>query len=244
MSIENKWWLDVPAKPKPVEKKYETIVGKENYRKFLLEQQGIVDPFKNAGPLNPDAQMVFGMIKASKERASDIAQKKYNAVLPEYFHHASPKSDKKDFRDHQTSNGHKFHLNVPVAEVRRVAEYLKAEDFEHKYLKGGEPIDGKIFTLYLGSHEAAYRLAQKLSADLGSALVRPAAVEEIEYAPRVVGRFAVRNLKYTQYGAGLRGIPCLDVMAEIGESTKEHLAKAFELTYGNLTGDFKDYFHG
>lgn len=49
------------------------------------------------------------------------------------------------FRDGDTSVGHKIHLNVTPQHVRRVSEYLRDEGFRHKYLRGGEVEDGKIF---------------------------------------------------------------------------------------------------
>lgn len=241
---ETPWWLNAPKPAETFEKKYERIAGKEKYGKFLLAQQTIADPFKNSGTPNPDTKKVFGMISVQRERALAMALTKYESVLKDYSHHVSARSDKVDFQSFTSDQGHKLHLNVPVAGVLRVADYLRSQDFEHKYLHGGDPVDGKIFTLYLGSHANAYHLAQTLSEDLKPWLARPAAVEEVEYAPGVAGRFAVRNDKYTQYGAGLRGIPCLDALAEIGTSTKEHLEKAFKLTYGNLAADFGPYFHG
>src|SRR3989344_4374590 len=52
---------------------------------------------------------------------------------------------KKDFpRDR--NKGHKLHLNVYPENVELVSRILKDQGFDHKYLYGGEPKDGKIFT--------------------------------------------------------------------------------------------------
>src|SRR5690606_45734 len=103
---------------------------------------------------------------------SDQEKAYHQGDLEEYAY--TPKSKSKtDFIDGNPNVGHKLHLNVPLEHVKVVSDYLKANDYCHKYLHGGEVEDGKMFTLYIGSHQLAFHLAQIISRDLKGKLARP-----------------------------------------------------------------------
>lgn len=146
--------------------------------------------------------------------------------------------------------GHKIHLNVTPENVIAVSEYLKQNKFRHKYLFGGDINDGKIFTIYIGSFDLARKLSLELSQALKGLLAKPAAVEEIEYAPNIVGRFdAGKTPNFLQYGLGVRGISVLRNWGQIllyssTETKPSHVVTAFRASYNQLAKDFGTYFYG
>lgn len=120
--------------------------------------------------------------------------------LEEYQHNISNNSDKFDAIERNPNLGWKFHLNVIPENVIAVSEYLKESQFNHKYFSGGELEDGKVFTLYIGSHDLAKKLAKELSRDLQGKLARPNNHHEIEFASGVIGRFRGDKKYFTSYG--------------------------------------------
>lgn len=115
----------------------------------------------------------------------------YNTVLKEY-RHTDPVRNQDDPKWDFPKDGNeawKLHLNIRMEHVKIVSEYLIREGYYHKYLQGGEIEQGKIFTLYIGSHELAKRLSERLSQDLKEWLCLPLPKDEIELARGVVGRF-------------------------------------------------------
>jgi hypothetical protein len=109
--------------------------------------------------------------------------------------------------------GHKIHLNIEAKDVAAVSKYLKDNGYRHKYLSGGEIEDGKVFTVYIGSKDLTDELAQKISSDLQTYLRRPVFLDEVEYAPNVVGRFESSSgtsaEPFSKYGFGIRGVDML-----------------------------------
>ncbi len=148
--------------------------------------------------------------------------------------------------------GHKLHLNIQPHDVQDVSAYLKRAGFNHKYLSGGDPGKGKVFTLYPGSNTKAHQMALQLSQDLDSILCRPLDRNEVEYAPNVSGRFTERGLTFHKDGARiLRGIPMLFSDLEILEDEhRQHLIdaswveNAFERSFMQLATTYGPYFFG
>jgi hypothetical protein len=99
------------------------------------------------------------------------------------------------------NEGYKFHLNVKPENVRIVAAFLKNARLEHKFLMGGEPESGKVFTVYTGSKVFTERIVRELSDHpIVSSLLEPFPVSdfaqeaitpngEAPYAPNIYGRF-------------------------------------------------------
>jgi hypothetical protein len=141
---------------------------------------------------------------------TDPTGREYAKMLPEYsmpaaelyaYEAAHPDELKTEFREANPNIGWKFHLNVLQENVRIVSEYLRKNGYNHKYLKGGEPSDGKIFTVYVGSHRLTQQLARKVSNDLQGKLAKPATTsDEIEIATGVIGRFSGSGKRFNQYG--------------------------------------------
>jgi len=155
-----------------------------------------------------------------------------------YDYHNSSNSDKYDPWFGSDSNGRvkvegnlgwKFHLNVLPEHVRSVAEYLIKNDYEHKYFMGGSLTDGKVFTIYIGSYALAKKLALQLSQDLHQWLAMPKDINEIEFAPGVIGRFVV----------GESGVlNAEDKENQYGKYGVSYLRKSFSLTeYFNPSQD-------
>lgn len=216
-----------------------------------------------------DQQFAEELFPSSTRRLNpDIGEddfKRYTSELAEY-------SDEKveatslatDFFVPGNPNiGFKLHLNVPIADVRRASEYLRAQGIHHKYLFGGEIDQGKIFTIYTGSKNKTDEVAKKVSADMSDWLCRPADRDEIEFAPNVIGRFAAINVHvkedlgsdrtWHQYGNGLRGVPMLwSDCSQFGpwgikpgdKDYQPALLEAFDRTYAKLANQFGPYFYG
>jgi hypothetical protein len=146
--------------------------------------------------------------------------------------------------------GHKIHLNVEPGGLVAVSEYLRKGKFWHKYLDG-EILDGKVFTVYFGSHDLAKKLASQISRDLRPYLRQPIVKDEVEYAPNISGRFQVMSEAFEQYGFGLRGISILTSWAKDkitywtpqAEKAKR-LPLAFDDSYKAMADLYGEYFYG
>ncbi len=128
----------------------------------------------------------------------------------EQFLKTNPKMRKNDFIKPGDPNiGWKIHLNVLPRYVKIVSEYLKQNGYAHKYLSGGEQDVGKVFTVYIGSHELIQKLSKEISKDLIQYLSKPVAQNgDIEFAPGVVARFVAGRGEYNHYGQ--LGFPLLN----------------------------------
>ncbi len=170
-----------------------------------------------------------------------------------------PELKKFDFGEKNEPNvGWKVHLNVSPKNALEVAKYLTNNGYYHKFLKGGEPGDGKIFTIYLGSRAMADKWAHQISQDLKEKLQKPLDTSEVELARGVVGRFAIRagdmENKYTGYGTC--GMPFIkqDALAFMrsnrtitnwGELYEKSLGDSdLEKIFLELKKDFGAYFTG
>ncbi|MFZ2886292.1 MAG: hypothetical protein WA021_00555 [Minisyncoccia bacterium] len=148
---------------------------------------------------------------------SDIARRAnaaYTAHLAPYFHHDEPKKyalsspdDAKVEEPFRPDTGWKAHLNVTPENAQAVSEYLKNNNYNHKFLSGGEPDDGKVFTIYFGSKGVMDKWVNVLATDLHDRLAAPAAHDEVEVARGIVARFTVDDTEprggdeFRQYGA-------------------------------------------
>lgn len=175
----------------------------------------------------------------------------YLAVLPEY-QSVILSTDKADFLPGSGSIGHKVHLNSAPENVHAVSRYLKTNRYAHKYLSGGEPADGKIFTVYFGSMAKAKEWVGRLATDLQALLLRPLSKDEVEYAPNISGRFVGTPKEFAQYPAvGARGYTPIQQLVENDFWTPrtpaelaDHLKIVFERSYQRLSQLYGAFFHG
>lgn len=145
--------------------------------------------------------------------------------------------------------GHKIHLNVAPDCVHAVSEYLKDNKYHHKYLSGGDVSDGKIFTVYLGSHNNAYKWAKVISNDLDGKLLRPLDKSEIEYAPNVCGRFCAISIDFRQYpNPHTRGMSASNKCVFSPYNNKGYTIDVvkhdFNTSYNALADAYGSLFHG
>lgn len=168
----------------------------------------------------------------------------YTQVLPEYSYHPPSDSDKFDYNN--PNIGYKFHLNVPLEHVIEVSSYLKDNGYNHKYLKGGDVSDGKVFTIYIGSKDLADKLAQVLSHDLVGLLRRPRVQNSVELAPGIAARFNQLGYGFSRYpSSGVIGFNVLDGLNSFGSNYDHKLAKlAFEISFNKLVELHGVYFTG
>lgn len=165
--------------------------------------------------------------------AIEALYKPYIDVLQEYMFHGTP--EKSQFFNNDPNTGYKVHLNVLPENVVAVSNFLKTHGFNHKYLNGGEIESGKVFTVYLGSKEATERYVKEIYEGVGNLLEIPKAHGEIEYAPRIVGRFVGGKQYFRQYGRD--GISALyDLPTYHPENTPERAKKKALEEYGEYFG--------
>ena len=167
---------------------------------------------------------------------------------------AEVENRKFEFIDEAENLGWKAHLNVALADVQDVATYLSENGYYHKFLVGGEPSDGKVFTIYFGSRKMANKWAKVIAKDLSSYLAKPIDKTEVEFAAGIVGRFACRQKdhphteKYTPYGhiglplmkANAKGVSAEERSRYLQDPTEEELREVFN----ELHKDFGVFFNG
>nr|CAX68910.1 Hypothetical protein JG1_0240 [uncultured bacterium] len=130
----------------------------------------------------------------------------YSGAKP-YSYSNLQKIDKSKYDARADGVRWKLHLNVAPENVTQVSDYLNKNGFTHKYLSGdpdGEIVNGKMFTVFVGSYALAKRLASQISSDLRPYLARPVNNAEIELAPGVVARFdgyLDPQNRFEQYGS-------------------------------------------
>lgn len=96
--------------------------------------------------------------------------------------------------------GWKFHLNVSPQNVVTLSHFLKENDFEHKYLKGGEVDGGKVFTVYSGSKQRTESVVRLLTDQVNNLLEEPVDTGQVLFAPKISGRFVGSRIQFHQYG--------------------------------------------
>lgn len=122
----------------------------------------------------------------------------YRRVLGDYDYHPQRRVWK--FFNGSPNIGYKFHLNVDPSHVKKVAAFLKTNDYEHKYLSGGEVESGKIFTVYTGSKAQTEQIVREVADGVGGLLLPSLAGGETVYAHNIVGRFVGDNQSFlTKY---------------------------------------------
>ena len=174
---------------------------------------------------------------------------------PYYFHEEANKFAQSNPLEAKTANalykadsGWKVHLNVAPEHVAAVSEYLKAHFYNHKYLQGGEPGDGKVFTVYFGAKSMMDKWAQKLGRDLESQLSAPGAHDETEVARGVVARFTVDEKEprggneFSRYGA--YGLSFLRDSKPLYEASRDEQIADARRTYTRLDELYGTYFTG
>lgn len=232
-------WVKVTEQQELATFSYEQIRGRAQYQKYLLRFQKGGDPFpRSRNPLNPD------LISATDEEI----RKRYADVMIDY-QDVPPHTDKTDYAARGPNIGHKLHLNIQTSSALEAARYLRAHQYHHKFASGGDLEEGKTFTVYVGSQKLAFALARELSLELGPILSRPKALDDVEYAPNVVGRFSTSNGKYSKYGVGVRGMSVLGNLAGLrwaadADAKKKLLAQTFVSSYEALANEYGEYFHG
>lgn len=160
---------------------------------------------------------------------------------------------KHDFYEQANPNtGWKFHLNIAPADVAPVFAYLADNKYRYKYLAGlfggGRAAAGKVFTLYVGSHQKAVQLAPVLGQALEPYLRKPAAQASYEFAPGITGRFNdSSDGRFTAYGP--HGVPHLagdrDMLREYGlvPPYEQHHSRQMSINAVSfLLGIYGDYF--
>jgi hypothetical protein len=181
------------------------------------------------------------------------ANEAYIKELAPYFHHDEPQrhainnpADGKTVTPLKQDTGWKIHLNVVPENVKAVSEYLKQNHYNHKFLSGGEPDDGKVFTIYFGAKSVMDQWVHQLSSDLGEKLALPGAYDEVEVARGVVARFTVDDREtrgggeFRPYGA--YGLSFLrDTKMPWKVSRDERIADA-KRTYERLKDLYGSYF--
>ncbi|MEK7564450.1 MAG: hypothetical protein AAB510_02690 [Patescibacteria group bacterium] len=192
-------------------------------------------------------------------------EKVYVDALPEYEHikeafrfaMENKKEAKCNFLLNNTNAGWKAHLNISPENVVQVANYLKNNEYAHKYLTGGEGGGGKAFTVYFGSKGMMDKWSEKLGNDLRNVLCKPAVTEEAEVAPGVVARFTSMGpdgksvddpqdafLQYGMYGLSARREFVKNAGGWKNISTPEEKLKLALDSYKHLSRLYGSYFHG
>jgi len=221
------WWVQENSAVDNIQKRM-------RYKKHLSDQQNAPDLFPLSNTNVPP--------KNTHEEYLQFLEP-YKQML---------QSDKTEFLDGHTSPGHKIHLNVAPENVQYVSQYLKHNQYAHKYLSGGEAEDGTIFTIYLGSLSKANQWCGILANELKQLLQRPLRNDEIEYAPNISGRFVGNRKEFTQYPkAGTRGLSSLATLVKndiwikrTPEELLKHSMDVFNKSYDQLADQYATYFYG
>ena len=202
--------------------------------------------------VKPQDQALYTNFMIGGNQVPDTGYEFVNAAQEYAKEH--PDLTKFDFgKQGRVDLGWKGHLNLAPENSEEVSTYLRAHGYRHKFLAGGEPEDGKVFTIYFGARSVVNQWAPRISKDLDHVLAKPTDTEEVEFARGLVGRFAVRSgegiHKYTPYGTC--GLPLLKAGfrdRSRGTSYQEYVAGLSDgeiaKIYRELEEDFGSYFTG
>lgn len=134
-----------------------------------------------------------------KRKELEELEKPYYKAMSGYGHKSQ--EGRWEFFNDDPNQGYKFHLNVAPDSVHAVAEELKDLDVVHKYLRGGEVEDGKVFTVYSGSKKQTERIVRQVYERISRFLKIPVeGTGEVPFAPNIVGRFRGNTDEFRQYG--------------------------------------------
>jgi hypothetical protein len=219
------WWgKKIPTKNKIPDWINSDTVNRQIYKTWLANQMHS----ENAFPTSDGPNNSFSTKESIDEYL--IFMDEYKSIFP---------ANLGNYDFFECDTGYKLHLNVLPENVRSVSEYLKSKGYSHKYLSGGSPEDGKIFTIYTGSKKLTTSLAKEISRELSGLICRPSTSSEVEFAPNIVGRFSVISDKYTRYPIGkVRGMPIRKDLFGANHT------QAFNLSFIELEKDFGVYFTG
>jgi len=195
-------------------------------------------------------------VKETNEHARTAgAQYEKLGIAPYYYHKeaidfatANPLEGKTNNALFKGDTGWKVHINVASENVRSVSEYLKNNYYNHKYLNGGEPGDGKVFTVYFGAKSVMDKWASQLSHDIDGQVSYPGSYDEAEVARGIVSRFTVAcdeqrgGSEFDRYGA--YGLSFLKDAKRPWEATREEKIADAERTYKRLQELYGAYFTG
>ena len=197
----------------------------------LLKHNEIVKEIERNNPTSKKPE--FDFTRSPQE--SKLFELRNSSYAPGYVHTLS------NFQNGITNNaiesnvGWKLHLNVTPENSHFVSRWLKIHNFSHKFLSGGDIDDGKIFTVYIGSYDLCTKMSQKIFDGLNLYLCKPAANDEIELRPGIVGRFANINKKdFHQYGS----CGFSELQGQFLNQNEKTL-----LSFRDLHNQFGDYFY-
>lgn len=158
----------------------------------------------------------------------------YSSSHQEFFWHTLP--DQPD-----PNIGWKCHLNLLPEHAKEVSQVLKQLDLSHKFLLA-DALDGKIFTVYLGSKSHTQMVIPNLYEKIGNLLLPPKASGEVSFAPNMVGRFVGGKDRFATKVA-FKGITLLE---EDGMMTSNSpgVQLAWERADQELRSKYGDYYGG
>lgn len=161
------------------------------------------------------------------------SEKPYVEKLQPYRHHITTHKSNKLPNDRHW----KLHLNVEPDDCQEVSKYLKENEYDHKFLMGGDVGDGKIFTVYIGSFQKAVDEARTIHKDLEHVLKQPEAKYNINFTEGVSGRFTNSGKNDEGFiAAGYNGHPHFNVRHS--DKKEELIQKSFNI----LLNKYGDYF--
>ena len=195
---------------------------------------------------------------------TETNESKYAEALEPYQHisnaikysNENPDDAKCNFAFGDTNTGWKSHLNVTPENVQVVSNFLRENNFAHKYLTGGNGTEGKAFTVYFGARSMMDKWASYISDNLSTNLSAPAAEDESTVAPGVVSRFTAMDkissgdafAQYGKHGMCARKEFILDLAKQRGGMDKIHSVEdslvIAQDSYDSLTERYGSYFHG
>jgi hypothetical protein len=207
-------------------------------------QDARTNPFPNShAAANPD------MHGSDADFDVKDVHSRYMAVLPEYKFN-SP-DDEKYFFGGNPNFGYKLRLNIAIADVIKVSEFLKEKGLTHKFLHGADGV-GEVFTVYTGSKDRTDAVAQILSEDLKDELKMPVGGKEVEIAPNVIGYFTsphnplglskkgIEFARYPTHKKHMRGMPLVSGFENTNMAEKD----AYLISFSHLAEIFGTYFYG
>jgi hypothetical protein len=240
---EAKWHLISHENPAPRD-----FTQYDTYRPALWKkiEAARENPFPNShAPENPDMPTDEDGFDAR------IHHKPYLAKLNQY-QFLAPDSERHFFGG-SSNIGYKLRLNIAIADIEKVSNYLKEKGFDHKYLSGADS-SGEVFTVYTGSRDRTDAIAKILSSDLDNALRKPVGEKELEFAPNVIGYFCTLSnplgmikepgIEFSRYPRrNVRGIPLVRPHAD---TTRDSIPddRVFDISYNFLSRVFGSYFYG
>ena len=183
------------------------------------------------------ASMPENKLPCKTKEEQDVAYREYNNFLVDYSNELrdsekysieNPNLAKTDFISENPSICWKVHLNATPENVKVISEYLQQNGYFHKYLSGGGPEDGKVFTVYIGSYKLTQKLAKEMSEGIGGYLSKPIDHQEIELSKGIVGRFCGNTIDFQQYGsAGLSWVnknpELLKFISDVNKKNNTHV---------------------